>query len=61
MKRSRVSVEQNIEILRENEGQETVKTVRAKHNISEAAFYGWRSKYGGLEVSESRKVRFLKD
>ena len=48
-------------ILREAEGQETVKTVCAKHNISEAAFYAWRQKYGGMEVSDARKLRSLED
>ena len=61
MKRSRFSEEQIIGILREAEGQETVKTVCAKHNISEAAFYAWRRKYGGMEVSEARKLRSLED
>ena len=56
MKRSRFSEEQIIGILREAEGQETVKTVRAKHNISEATFYVWRRKYGGMEDSEARKL-----
>jgi putative transposase len=61
MKRSRFSEEQIIGILREAEGQETVKTVCAKHNISEAAFYAWRRKYGGMEVSDARKLRSLED
>jgi len=61
MKRSRFSEEQIIGILREAEGQETVKTVCAKHNISEAAFYAWRHKYGGMEVSDARTLRSLKD
>ena len=61
MKRSRFSEEQIIGILQESEGQETVKTVCAKHNIIEAAFYAWRRKYGGMEVSEARKLRSLED
>ena len=42
MKSSRFSEEQINGILREAEGQETIKTVCAKHKISEAAFYAWR-------------------
>ena len=61
MKRSRFNEEQIIGILRKAEGQENVKTVCAKHNISEAAFYAWRRKYGGMEVSDARKLRSLGD
>ena len=59
MKRSRFSEEQIIGILREAEGEETVKAVCAKHNISEAAFYSWKRKYGGMDVSEARRLRSL--
>ena len=61
MKRSRFNEEQIIGILREAKGQETVKTVCAKHNISEAAFYSWRRKYSVMEVSDARKHRSLED
>ena len=61
MKWNRFNEEQIIGILREAEGQETVKTVCAKHNISEAAFYAWWGKYGGMEASDARKLRSLED
>ena len=61
MKRSRFNEEQIIGILREAKGQETVKTVCAKHNISEAAFYAWRRKHGGVKISEARKLRSLEN
>ena len=61
MKRSWFNEEQIIGILREAEGQETVKTVCAKNNICEAAFYAWRRKYGGMEVIDARKLRSLED
>ena len=61
MKRSRFNEEQIIGILRQAEGQENVKTVFAKHNISEAAFYALKRKYGGMEVSDARKLRSLED
>ncbi len=61
MKRSRFSEEQIIGILREAEGEETVKAVCAKRNISEAAFCSWKRKYGGMDVSEARRLRSLED
>lgn len=60
MKTSRFSEEQVIGILREAEGT-TVKVVCARHNISEATFYKWRAKYGGMEVSEARRLRALEE
>ena len=50
-----------IGILREAEGEETVKRVCARANISEATFYTWKRKYGGLDVSEARRLRSLED
>jgi len=61
MRKSQYSEEQIIGVLREAEGQTTVKAVCAKHNISDATFYKWRSKYGGLEVNEARRLRALED
>lgn len=61
MKRSRFSEEQIIGILREADGESTVKTVCAKHNISDATFYNWKRKYGGMEVKEARRLRSLED
>ena len=61
MKRSRFSEEQIIGILREQEtGQKTADVCR-RHGISEATFYNWKSKYGGLDVSEAKRLKSLED
>lgn len=61
MKKSRFSEEKIISILKEAEGGRTIKEVCAAHNISEATFYTWRKKYGGLDVSEARRLRSLEE
>jgi len=61
MKKSRFSEEQIIGILREGQGGGTVKAVCAKHNVSEQTYYGWKRRYGGMEVDEVRKVRALEE
>jgi putative transposase len=59
MKRSRFSEEQIIGVLKEYElGAKTAELCR-KHGISEATFYTWKSKFGGLEVSEAKRLRAL--
>jgi len=61
MKKSQYNEEQIIGILREAEGETPVKAVCAKHNISDATFYKWRAKFGGMEVNEARRLRALED
>ena len=59
MKRKRFTEEQISGVLREHElGAKTADLCR-KHGISEATFYNWKSKYGGLEVSEAKRLRGL--
>jgi putative transposase len=59
MKRSRYTEEQIIGILREQEAGVPVAELCRKHGMSDATFYNWKSKYGGLEVSEARRLRSL--
>ena len=61
MKRKRYTEEQIIGILREHEsGVETAEVCR-RYGISGATFYKWKAKYGGLEVSEARRLKTLED
>jgi putative transposase len=61
MKRSRFSEEQIIAMLKEQEtGMPTVDVCR-KHGVSTATFYKYKAKYGGLEVSDARRLRALED
>ena len=59
MKRSRFSEEQIIGILKEHQAGLGVKELCCKHGISDATFYKWRSKYGGMEVSDARRLKTL--
>ena len=61
MKRSRFTEEQIIGVLKEHElGAKTADLCR-KHGISEQTFYNWKSKFGGLDVSEAKRLRQLED
>lgn len=55
MKRSRFSEEQIIGILKEHQAGLGAKELCRKHGVSDATFYKWRSKYGGMEVSDAKK------
>lgn len=61
MKRSRYSEEQIIGILKEHRAGLAAAELCRKHGISEATLYNWRSKYGGMEVSEARRLRALEE
>jgi putative transposase len=59
MKQSRFSEQQIIGILKEAEAGVSVLDLCRKHAISKSTFYKWRSKYGGLEVSEAQRLKAL--
>jgi len=60
MKQSRFTTEQIIVILKQAEaGKGTITEVCRQHNVSEATFYNWRKKYGGMEVNEARRLKAL--
>jgi hypothetical protein len=57
MRRSRYREEQIIGILKEHQAGLSAQDLCRKHGISDATFYKWRSKYGGLDVSDARKLK----
>lgn len=61
MGKSRFSETQIITILKEVEKGRTVKDVCREYSVSHATYYQWKSKYGGLEASDIRKLRELED
>jgi len=59
MKKSRVSVEKIILILKEADAGASVAELCRKHGMSDATFYNWRRKYGGLEVNDAMRLKEL--
>jgi putative transposase len=61
MKRSRFTEEQIIGILKEHEAGVPVADLCRKHGVSNASLYNWKARYGGMDVSEARKLKALED
>jgi putative transposase len=61
MKASRFNEEQIIAILREHEAEAKTAEVCRRHGISDATFYKWKAKYGGMEVSDAKRLKALED
>lgn len=59
MKRSRFTETQIVAILKEAESGMQVKEICRKHGISDQTYYNWKSKYGGMEVSDLKKMKEL--
>ena len=61
MKRSRFTEEQIIGVLKEQEAGTPTAELCRKHGTSQATFYNWKAKFGGLEVSEAKRLKGLED
>jgi putative transposase len=61
MKRSRFSEERIIGILKEHQAGFSAAEICRKYGISDATFYNWRNKYGGMDVSEAKRLKALED
>ena len=61
MRKTRFTESQTIKVLKEVEGGRTATEVCREYGISSATYYKWKSKYGGMEVSDMRRLKELED
>ena len=61
MKRARFTEHQIIGVLKEHEAGAKTADLARKHGVSEATLYNWRAKYGGMDVSEAKRLKQLED
>ena len=61
MKRKRFTEEQIIGILKEAEAGAQIRELSRRHGITEQTFFRWRNKYGGMDISEARRLKALED
>lgn len=61
MRQSRFSEEQIIAILKEQESGRTTAEVCRRHGISQPTFYNWKAKFGGMEVSDAKRLKALEE
>lgn len=61
MRKSRFSEQRIIAVLKEHEAGSSTADVCRRHGISQPTFYAWKAKYGGLEVSEAKRLKALEE
>jgi putative transposase len=61
MKKKRFTETKIVSILHQQEAGKSVKDIAREHGISEATFYNWKAKYGGMEVSDMKKMKELEE
>ena len=61
MRKSRFSEEQIIAILKEQESGRSTAEICRRHGVSQPTFYNWKAKFGGMEVSDARRLKVLEE